>query len=212
MSAEDMHEAPRCQHVRLSGRQCRAPAKRGQNYCLFHEHEHDTSPNLTFPPVEDAASVQVAADQVLQALRDNTIEFQRASLMFSGLRLMRANLKRLGLEMNDEIENPTQAKEAWVGHPQNSVGHPATKEEREEARLASMPSLAEMLLQGLDVKLDDPQVVKAKAEGKLGELLIEKLELVEPKELTTEDTEEHSESGHPSIGPSGQQDDQAMTG
>ncbi len=99
MSAEDMHEAPRCQHVRLSGRRCLAPARRGTNWCLFHEKEHEQEGKLTYPPVEDAASVAVATAQVLEALKDDTIEFRRAALMFTGLRIARANLKQLGVEL-----------------------------------------------------------------------------------------------------------------
>ena len=196
MAIEQLDKTPRCQHVRLSGRRCKAPARRGGNYCLFHEKEHDTSPDLTFPPVEDAASVQVAADQVLQALRDNTIEFQRASLMFSGLRLMRANLKRLGLEMNDEVEEPTLAKSARVGHP-----GPGYKDEEEQG-----PGLAEYLIlqmneiekelagkQGRPPQLMD--IAKAKAEGRnLSELILEQLE------------PPPGESGHPAIGSSEQQE------
>ena len=79
MSTTDMHNTPRCQHVRLSGRPCQAPARRGTNYCLFHEAEHANDVNLTFPPVEDAATVAVATDQVLGALRDDTIDFRRDS-------------------------------------------------------------------------------------------------------------------------------------
>lgn len=103
MSAKDMHEAARCQHVRLSGRQCKAPAKRGSNWCVFHEIEHANDVNLTFPRVEDAASVAVATDQILQALRDDTIDFRRAALLFSGLRIARANLKLLNLELGEEL-------------------------------------------------------------------------------------------------------------
>ncbi len=102
MSAEDMHEAARCQHVRLNGKQCKAPARRGTDYCLFHEKAHAAETNLTFPPVEDAATVQVATDQVLQALRDDMIDLRRASLLFSGLRIARANLKQLSVELGDE--------------------------------------------------------------------------------------------------------------
>ena len=105
MATTDMHNSPRCQHVRLSGRQCKAPARRGNNYCLFHEAEHVNEANLTFPPVEDAATVAVATDQVLQALRDDTIDFHRAALLFSGLRIARANLKLLGLELGDVTHN-----------------------------------------------------------------------------------------------------------
>ena len=105
MSIPQLDNTPRCQYVRLSGRQCKGPARRGNNYCLFHEAEHVNEANLTFPPVEDAATVAVATDQVLQALRDDTIDFHRAALLFSGLRIARAKLKLLGLELGDAIED-----------------------------------------------------------------------------------------------------------
>src|SRR4051812_19453204 len=165
MSEKDMHEAPRCQHVRLSGRQCKAPARRGNNYCLFHEAEHVNDVNLSFPPVEDAASVAVATDQVLQALRDDTIDFRRAGLLFSGLRIARANLKQLGLEMGDEL-TPTLAKPARVGHP-------------DEDDLPG-PSLAEILLERLSEMetengMPPIDIAKATASGKeLREILLER--------------------------------------
>ncbi len=175
MSAEDMHEAARCQHVRLNGKQCKAPARRGTDYCLFHEKAHAAETNLTFPPVEDAATVQVATDQVLQALRDDMIDLRRASLLFSGLRIARANLKALGYELGDE--------------------QPMTKKEREEAEEENRPSLAEYLMQQFDeTEAEEARakgepapepydVAKGQAEGKsLEEMLIERLQLVPPEE------------------------------
>ena len=190
MSAEDMHEAPRCQHVRLSGRRCKAPARRGLNYCNFHEAEHDTSANLTFPPVEDAASVQVAADQVLQALRDNTIEFPRASLMLSGLRLMRANLRRLGLEMNDEIENPTLPKTVRVGHPEEEDG----------------PGLIEYVLRELgELRPGEEEALRHASAEERVQFLVERLQLKPPEESSPQRTQgDAEESDRPVIGSSDQ--------
>jgi len=178
MAANDMHEAPRCQHVRLSGRQCKAPARRGNNYCLFHEAEHVNEANLTFPPVEDAATVAVATDQVIQALRDDTIDFHRAALLFSGLRIARANLKLLGLELGDE---PTLPKAVRVGHPDDDD--------------LEGPSLAEILLGRLsEIEAEDAaeqgrpapapfDIAEAKASGKdIGQILIERLQIVENKD------------------------------
>ena len=176
MSEKEMHEAPRCEHVRLSGRRCKAPAKRGGNYCLFHEHEHDTSPNLTFPPVEDAASVQVAADQVLQALRDDTIEFPRASLMLSGLRLMRASLRQLAAEMGQDDALPR------------------SRQKNDEEDLPG-PSFAEILidrLHNLEVEeareqgLPEPPPIDLKGKS-AGEAFLEHLQLVDPEESPPED-------------------------
>jgi hypothetical protein len=178
MSIPQLDNTPRCQHVRLSGRQCKAPARRGNNYCLFHEAEHVNEANLTFPPVEDAATVAVATDQVLQALRDDTIDFHRAALLFSGLRIARANLKLLGLELGDE---PTLPKAVRVGHPDDDD--------------LEGPSLAEILLDRLsEIEAEDAaeerrpapapyDIAEAKAGGKdLGQILIERLQIVEDKD------------------------------
>jgi hypothetical protein len=105
MSIPQLDNTPRCQHVRLSGRPCHAPARRGTPYCLFHAAEHTNEANLSFPPVEDAATVQVATDQVIQALKVDTIDFHRAALLFAGLRIARANLKLLGLELGERSDN-----------------------------------------------------------------------------------------------------------
>ena len=155
---------------------CKAPARRGNNYCLFHEAEHVNEMKITFPPIEDAASVAVAADQVIQALRDDTIDYRRAALLFSGLRLARINLKQLGVELGDEV---TPAPKP-------------TKQEQEDARLAAMPSLAEILIERLG-EMEEQEaaaegrparpwidIADAKAKGlNLGDLLIESLELVD---------------------------------
>jgi hypothetical protein len=181
MAANDMHEAPRCQHVRLSGRQCKAPARRGTNYCLFHEAEHVNEANLTFPPVEDAATVAVATDQVLQALRDDTIDFQRAALLFSGLRIARANLKLLGLELGDE---PTPSASSGQALPKAvRVGHPDDDD-------LEGPSLAEILIGRLsEIEAEDaaeagrpalaPSPIEdARALGCMHELLMKRLDIV----------------------------------
>ena len=190
MSIPQLDNTPRCQHVRLSGRQCKAPAKRGTNYCLFHEAEHTNSIDLSFPPVEDAARVAVATAQIIDAIKCDLIDYRRAALLFAGLRIARANLKQLGLELGDEI-----------------VPAPAKQEE-------DPPSLAQYLLERLNVDkakwareagrpAPEPIDVKqAIASGEdLGELLLERLqdravpeasakECCEETSLTTKDTKE----------------------
>ena len=141
MSISQLDNTPRCQHVRLRGKQCLAPARRGTNYCLFHEAEHRNEEKMAFPPIEDAASVAVATDQVIQALKHDIIDYRRAALLFSGLRLARINLRQLGLELGDEVE-PTLANPARVGHPTQKMS-------KEDEYLESLPSLAEILMERL---------------------------------------------------------------
>lgn len=180
MSIPQLDNTPRCQHVRLRGKQCQAPARRGTKYCLFHEAEHVNEMKITFPPIEDAASVAVATDQVIGALKDDTIDYRRAGLLLSGLRLARINLRQLGLELGDEVE-PGLAKAE--GHRRK------TKEEREDEELAKLPSLAETLLEGLHrmeseyaEERNEPapeavDVAAAKARGEnLNELVLKRLD------------------------------------
>jgi hypothetical protein len=37
--------APRCQHTKLNGSPCAAPARRGRNYCVFHDAAHAKRPD-----------------------------------------------------------------------------------------------------------------------------------------------------------------------
>jgi hypothetical protein len=182
MAIEQLDNTPRCLHVRLSGRRCKAPARRGGNYCLFHEAEHPTTIDLTFPPVEDAASVAIATAQVIDAIKCDMIDFRRAALLFAGLRIARANLKQLGVELSDSIEQPA-----------------AVKDDEDDA-----PSFAEILLERLNVlEAEDAKkqglpapppidIKQALASGKdLGQLLLEHLEVIEDpaeQEAATGDT------------------------
>ena len=175
MAIEDMHNAARCRHVRLSGRQCKAPARCATNYCVFHEAEHSNSMKISFPPIEDAASVAVATNQVIQALRDDLIDYRRAALLFAGLRIARANLKQLAVEIGD-VEPPNKSCE-------------------DEDDLPG-PSLAEILLQRLnemeaesaaETRQPAPapvDIAEAKVRGRdLAQLLLDRLgALEEPEE------------------------------
>ena len=145
---------------------------------------------ITFPPIEDASSVAVATDQVIQALRDDLIDYRRAALLFAGLRLARVNLKQLGLELGEEeAAQPTSAS------PKK------TREEMQDDKLQDQPSLAEILLQGLNDLEDEAganegtrpfphiDIAGAKARGEdLSQLLLDRL-----KEMEIED-----EAGLPS--------------
>ncbi len=164
MAIEQLDNSPRCQHVRLSGRRCKAPAKRGLNWCMFHEAEHKQEAQPKFPPVEDAAAVQVATDQVLKALCEDNIDFRRAALMFSGLRIARANLKLLNLELGEELIPA-------------GGGRGYKKEEEDEG-----PSLAEYLLHELgDMTPEMEEAVKHMSGEEQSEFLIQRL-LEEPAE------------------------------
>jgi hypothetical protein len=172
MAITEMQNSVRCQHIKLSGDPCQAPARRGTDYCLFHAAEHTPNAGVAFPIVEDATSVQFALGRVLHGLQGDSIDFRRAALMFSGLRIARANLKQLGFERGDPVPAPAPNK---------------TREDP----LEGLPSLAEILLKRLDeIQAENAaeagrpappplDIEEARAHGSLGDLLLDRLQIVE---------------------------------
>lgn len=148
MSITQLDNTPRCEHIRLSGQRCKAPARRGTHWCLFHAAEHNEAPLPFSSSIDDAAGIHAAVGQVLFDLQRDCIDFRRAALLFSGLRIARTNLKQLGLELGETAPEPRQRP---------------TKQDEEDARLAAMPSLAEILLERLNQLTEEPDDVADQA-------------------------------------------------
>lgn len=92
------HDAPRCQHIKLNGQRCAAPALRGDNHCHFHNriqfralNAEDAEPFLPF--VEDATSLQFALMRVMRLLQiGHSIEYKRCALLLYSLQIAASNL------------------------------------------------------------------------------------------------------------------------
>jgi hypothetical protein len=104
MPVAKLDNAPRCQHIKLNGAPCAAPACRGRNYCVFHDAEHANLADSTLRMVEDAMSLQYALFQVMRLLTDKAVDTRRAALMLYALQIASSNLKRLH-EETQEITN-----------------------------------------------------------------------------------------------------------
>ena len=102
--------APRCQHTKLNGAPCAAPARRGRNYCVFHDAAH-SAPDYTFRMVEDAMSLQYALFQVMRLLTDKAVDTKRAALMLYALQIASSNLKRLHEETQEIAQSGDIAQE-----------------------------------------------------------------------------------------------------
>lgn len=97
-----------CQHVRPSGKKCRAIAVRGHRFCYFHLQARrgqyssitpaETVANggpapvpqattIALPMLEDRSAVQIALSEVLRAIASNQIDTNRGWLLLSGLRM-----------------------------------------------------------------------------------------------------------------------------
>lgn len=86
-------QAARCIHVRANGVRCGCPAMREMPWCFFHERIHTRPYEEGFPPLEDAASIQLALMQVLDGLRRGKLEPRVANSLLFGLQTASANLK-----------------------------------------------------------------------------------------------------------------------
>ena len=111
MALNDLSKAPRCQHIHYSGKPCRAPARRGRNYCMFHQSAHNEAGHLALPIIEDTHSMQLAILRILHSLANDYIDPRRASVMLYGLQLAGMNMKQFCQERL-AIENP----EAQIAH------------------------------------------------------------------------------------------------
>ena len=85
--------APRCIHVRANGVRCGCPAMREPPWCFFHDRIHTRPYEDGFPPLEDAASIQLAIMQVLDGLRRGRLETKVANSLLFGLKTASINLK-----------------------------------------------------------------------------------------------------------------------
>jgi hypothetical protein len=112
MAIAQLDNAPRCQHTKLNGQPCAAPARKGASYCLFHQEAYAERPDYSLAWVEDAVSLQFAVMQVLRALHVKAIDHKTASLTLYGLQIAALNLKRLGQENAQHADAETYQRQA----------------------------------------------------------------------------------------------------
>ncbi len=85
-----------------TGDPCAAPARRGTQFCVFHEPVHNSErPDYSLAVIEDATSLQFGIMQVMRALADHAIDAKTAALMLYGLQIAASNLKRFTAEQPD---------------------------------------------------------------------------------------------------------------
>src|SRR5690348_7992252 len=126
MALADLNKSPRCQHVHYSGKPCKAPARRGRNYCVFHQAAHLDPGGCVLPVVEDLHSYQVAVIRIMQSLAADAIDSKKATALLYALQLLGAKLSDFA-QQRDEIENPAAALKKEIS-------------ERYEARKPPFPS------------------------------------------------------------------------
>jgi hypothetical protein len=119
------NRAPRCQHIKANGVRCASPAMRELPFCFFHEKFYNPPYDDSFPPLEDANSVQCAILQVLNALKRKMITPLEARVFLYGLKAAAINSRRTTFEpiMQAQVtEYPFARRAASVDcHPEQSV-------------------------------------------------------------------------------------------
>jgi hypothetical protein len=121
----------RCQHIKVNGIQCGAPAKRNEQHCCFHEQCRLMSRqiNMKFsqhgiinlPTLEDANSIQLGLAEVMRLLVTQQIDHRTASLLLRALRTAAANVKFTSFEPQPTqividpkcVENRPLSATAW---------------------------------------------------------------------------------------------------
>ena len=101
MPVAKLDNAPRCQHTKMNGSPCAAPARTGSKYCVFHDGAHAKQPDHALRMVEDAMSLQYALFQVMRLLTDKAIDTKRVALMLYALQIASSDLKRLHEETRE---------------------------------------------------------------------------------------------------------------
>ncbi len=140
--------APRCQYVRLNDQRCTQPALKDQVFCRFHDLvDHPLADSRLIPFVEDATTLQLALMQVIKSLQLGKLDRRTAGTILYALQIAASNLKHFSEE---------------VGHPFAQPAARKTKKEQQEEKVLAGPSLAEILLERLDLvdpEQPDPPVI-----------------------------------------------------
>src|SRR6266496_1041574 len=105
---KQLFSSPRCQHVHYSGKPCKAPARRGRNYCVFHQAAHLDPGCCVLPIIEDVHSYQLAIIRIARALADDVIDSRKATALLYALQLCGAKLEAFA-KLRAEVEDPTAA-------------------------------------------------------------------------------------------------------
>jgi hypothetical protein len=119
----------RCQHIKINGDRCGAPALHERKFCRFHsccssvKFDISTSaaePAAFFylPTLEDAASIRATITQVCQHLLHRRLDPKKAGVVLYGMQVALSNLDRLRKE---NTQHHTQESPSYVPAPPEAI-------------------------------------------------------------------------------------------
>ena len=156
---------------------CGSPALRGLPFCYFHERwrrirphrRPGDAPRLQLPLLEDANAIQMALQQVMQAILDNQIDNKRAGLLLYALQTASANLKRTDFEsfkLKDQANAGDAVEYLDQDEPEEACSAPEDTAKVESAPVerkpvAAVPAQHQRPLPEHDAELTDEELIKA---------------------------------------------------
>ncbi|MGD0792674.1 MAG: hypothetical protein ABR920_12980 [Terriglobales bacterium] len=146
-----IYPGERCQHIKMSGDRCGAPALRDQKFCRFHNCcgpvQVDVSTSAAVPPapfllpvLEDASSIQLAITQVCEHLLHRRLDAKKAGVLLYAMQVASSNLGRLN---EDKSQDKSQKKSSEENNQENSP-------EKSVEASSSAPASSEAIPTGQD--------------------------------------------------------------
>ena len=119
-----------CHHIQPNGRFCQSPALRDDHFCYFHRAARERLKRqqrnaryqvpLELPVLEDAATIQLAIGDVLNALLLNRIDRKTASTLLYGLQMAAGLERRASFKCSryddDRVANYTEWERESLEH------------------------------------------------------------------------------------------------
>jgi len=105
-----------CRHIMPNGLLCKSPALRDRSYCYFHQNLHATlrdsrekkreDDTIQFASIEDAAGIQIALTQVVDAMNAYRINRRHGGTLIYGLHLASSLARqRAAFDYSDTVRN-----------------------------------------------------------------------------------------------------------
>src|SRR5664280_3377733 len=132
-----------CNHIKADGNVCESPALNDEDYCFFHRESRERIKRqrraarrkqpFQLPVLEDAAAIQLAIGDVLNALLAGQIDHKTAGLVLYGLQTAAGNVRHV--EFNDVEEN--RVYDQYNDDEQESLEEEIAEEIEEERKQES---------------------------------------------------------------------------
>ena len=131
-----------CAHIKADGNICESPALKDEDYCYFHQECRErikrqrraARRKLPFqlPVLEDAAAIQLAIGDTLNALLAGQIDHKTAGLVLYGLQTAAVNARHLTFE----IDESSRRFDSYEPQEQDSLEQEIQEEIETEQRAA----------------------------------------------------------------------------